>query len=86
MRPLAEAMTRKDPAKRPGAVAALQQWRQIRRGIFLLHRGWRLHGAEEGLLETVVFDVVGFMKLGILLSRQFLAWTFHLLTFYRRLF
>ena len=79
-------MTRQKPGDRPDAVAALQQWRKIRGSVFLLHRGWRLHERKESLGETVVFDVVAFLKLGILLSRRFIEWTVHLLTLFKRIF
>ena len=79
-------MTQQDPTRRPGADAILQQWHEIRGSIFLVHRGWRLHERSESYTQTIVFDVVAFLKLGILLSRRFLVWTARLLTVFRRLF
>lgn len=79
MRPLVKSMTCKDPEQRPDAATVLQQWRQIRGGIFLLHRGWRLRKRSENVAQSMVFDIVHFMKLGILLSSRFLVWTSRLL-------
>lgn len=85
MRPLVKSMTCNDPEQRPDAVTALQQWRQIRGGIFLFHRGWRLRKRSENVAQVMVFDVVHFMKLGILLSSRFIVWTSRLLALLQRI-
>lgn len=81
-----KAMTRENPEARPDAAAALQQWRQIRGGIFLLHRGWRLRDRSENGAQTIGLDIIAFMKLGLFLSKRFLMWTVRLLYLFRRLF
>lgn len=85
MGPLVKSMTSLDPEERPDAATALRQWRQLRGHIFLLHRGWRLRGQSENVAKTLLFDVVHFMRLGILLSHHFLVWTSRLLAFVRRI-
>lgn len=82
MRPLIKAMKRKNPDSRADAMMALEQWRKIRGRVFFLHRGARLHSRGEGMLETVVFDVVAFLRLGMVLSRRFIIWTARLLAFW----
>lgn len=68
-------MTARNPEKRPDAELALRQWRQIRGGICFIHRGRLLRRADDDDSEPIVFDVIAFLKLGMLLSRRFLIWT-----------
>ncbi|KAI9438640.1 kinase-like domain-containing protein [Lactarius indigo] len=56
--PLVELMMQSDPADRPSAAQALQQWRSIRDRVMFLHRRWRPRDRDEGFLTVVAFDVV----------------------------
>lgn len=51
-------MMRSNPADRPTAVEALEQWQSIRSRVQPLHRLWRLREREETVLSVVFYDVV----------------------------
>ena len=51
-------MMRNNPADRPTAIEALEQWRSIRSRVQPLHRLWRLREQEETLFSIVFFDIV----------------------------
>jgi hypothetical protein len=68
-------MTSHDPNSRPDIEQALARWRHIRGGIWIFQRGCRLRRRGNPSDETLIFDVIGFLKLGILLSRRYLIWT-----------
>lgn len=75
LHPLVQIMCQRKPEERPDAEVALRRWRRIRGSVGLLQRGGRLRGLGESRADAIVFDVIGFLKLGILLSRRFLVWT-----------
>ncbi|KAH9003433.1 kinase-like domain-containing protein [Lactarius hatsudake] len=56
--PLVELMMQDDPADRPSAAQALQQWRSIRDRVMFLHRRWRPRDRDEAFVVVIAFDVV----------------------------
>ncbi|KAN0131631.1 Protein kinase-like domain containing protein [Lactarius tabidus] len=56
--PIVESMMRNNPADRPTATEALEQWQSIRSRVQPLHRHWRPREQDETLLSIVFFDVV----------------------------
>ncbi|KAH8987869.1 kinase-like domain-containing protein [Lactarius akahatsu] len=56
--PIIESMMRSNPADRPSAADAFQQWRSIRSGVRPLDRFWRPRGREETSLSSFVYDLV----------------------------
>ena len=50
-------MTMQDPAARPTAAEALDQWRDIRRGISSFHKAWRLRLRDEPWCEGLMLDL-----------------------------
>lgn len=56
--PLIQRMTQHDPASRPNAQEALQQWQSIRRTIFRFHRQWRLQSRSDNWLVTLIRDAI----------------------------
>lgn len=67
-------MLQPDPTKRPDAAAALEQWREIRRRIFVVHLGRRLRLRSESSREMLVNDLVAFLKLGMIFARKPMTW------------
>lgn len=55
--PIVESMMRNNPAERPTATEALEQWRSIRSRVQPLHRLWRLRERDESLISIVFFDI-----------------------------
>ena len=51
-------MMQSNPADRPSAEEALQEWRLIRRHVVPLHRHWRPREREESFVLTVVLDTL----------------------------
>ena len=80
LKPLIRAMITKDPSNRPDAEQAQELWRHIRGAVWVFQRGARLRKRGDPRDEAIVFDVVGFLKLGVLLSRRYLMWTAHWLS------
>ena len=68
-------MTQADPKARPDIDRALERWRRIRGRIGLAYRGCRLRPVGMTPADAIIFDAIGFLKLGILLSRRILVWT-----------
>ncbi|KAI0054404.1 hypothetical protein BV25DRAFT_1866421, partial [Artomyces pyxidatus] len=54
--PIIESMVRLDPARRPTAAEALEQWQTIRRGVSALHRSWRPKPSQETRFVAAVLD------------------------------
>ena len=76
-------MKRVDPTARPDADQLLRRWQRIRGQIFIHHRGARLRAKDETGLQTVVLDMIGVIRLGLLLSRRFVLWAVRLMLLFR---
>ncbi|KIP07944.1 hypothetical protein PHLGIDRAFT_127367 [Phlebiopsis gigantea 11061_1 CR5-6] len=61
-RPLILSMTKKDPEDRPSAEGALKQWQSIRKHITAFQRVCRLRGRDEGIVTSLVWDVLSMFK------------------------
>ena len=54
-------MTQHDPARRPDAIEALQQWRLARRDVPFVQRRWRLRRRDEPFLLGLGSDNIYLM-------------------------
>ncbi|KIP02948.1 hypothetical protein PHLGIDRAFT_111478 [Phlebiopsis gigantea 11061_1 CR5-6] len=77
LKPLAETMTAKRPEGRPDAEDVLKQWYHLRAGISFMGRGGVLRPTNAQGSPPIIFDIIAFLRLGILLSRRMMAWTLH---------
>ncbi|GBE79224.1 predicted protein [Sparassis crispa] len=66
-------MIRDDPASRPDAQDALQQWHTIRKGLSFFNRRWELRSREE-TRSTFVLDAMCFVKVAMYAVRQLFGW------------
>ena len=62
LEPLVKQMTRRDPARRPAAANALQQWKALRRSVWSVQRYWRPRPREEPLLVKAFSDVFSLVR------------------------
>ena len=69
LQPLIKRMTRRDPARRPTAADALQQWKALRRSVWSVHRYWRPRPRGESLLVKAFSDVFSFVRLSLVPER-----------------
>ena len=72
--PLVKAMTQEDPTRRPTADQALDQWKDIRRNIYVFQQRWRPRPRKDVLMDKLVFDTIALIKLfmyfaGVFISR-----------------
>ena len=51
-------MINRDPSQRPSAVEALEQFREIRKDVWTMHRLWRARVRDEPLAVQAVFDTM----------------------------
>ena len=56
-------MTRRDPARRPTAAGALQQWKSLRRGVWTVKRFWRPRPRGEHLVVKAFSDIFSLASL-----------------------
>ncbi|OCH90628.1 hypothetical protein OBBRIDRAFT_754583 [Obba rivulosa] len=56
LQPLIDHMTQADPANRPSAAEALNEWETIRSRLSLAQRRWRLKPREESRARSLVLD------------------------------
>jgi hypothetical protein len=84
LRPLIFSMINYDPNNRPDAEQALERWRHIRGAIWILQRGCRLRRRSNPKDESVVFDILAFLKLCVMISRRYLIWTARWLSLFRQ--
>ncbi|KAI0773746.1 kinase-like domain-containing protein [Fomes fomentarius] len=54
--PLLESMLKQDPADRPGAVEALEHFRELSQGVWTVHRLWRARRRDELFLFVPIYD------------------------------
>lgn len=66
-------MTTRDPIARPDAASVLQQWRQLRGNIHMLHRVWRLRRRTEPLVLNIVQAVLDMLVVSLLVPLYFLG-------------
>ena len=62
----------RDPEIRPDANSVMQLWRQIREDLSSFRLLARVRGPTEGVATRVVFDMLSFLKLGVVLSSKFM--------------
>jgi len=56
MKPIIEAATQRDPARRPKAPELLRLWNRQRRSISVIQKSWRLRGRDESAVGRVMWD------------------------------
>lgn len=67
MGPLIASMTDSNAVARPDAAAALQQWRQIRKRLFFVHRLWRLRLRQEGFSRNLLLGLLDLFRLAVMI-------------------
>ena len=68
-------MTKKNPDDRPTAEGALKQWQSIRKHITAFQRACRLRGRDEGIVTSLVYDVLSLFKVSFIIARYLLRWS-----------
>ncbi|KAI1785359.1 kinase-like domain-containing protein [Ganoderma leucocontextum] len=63
LEPLVAQMTRREPAHRPTAANALQQWKAVRRNVWSVQRFWRPRPRGERLVIRAISDVFSLLYL-----------------------
>src|SRR5882757_2591428 len=71
--PLIETMTQDNPTRRPAAAQALDQWKEIRARISVLHQQWRPRPRKDVLMDKLVFDTIALMKMFMYFARLFVT-------------
>ena len=73
-------MMQRNPADRPTAQEALQQWRHIKTRVSLIQRAHRLRGRDESIIYAIIFDVLSFLKVIYIVAKKFTGWSLSWLT------
>lgn len=73
--PLIAAMMQRNPDARPTAQEALRRWRHIKTRVSLIQRASRMRGRDEGLVYTILFDILSFIKVVYVIAKKFTGWS-----------
>jgi len=63
LQPLAQIMTQEDPTRRPTAVQALEQWKEMRPTLSLLNQRWRPRPRKDVGMDKLVYDTIAFFRM-----------------------